>query len=393
MTGMNIKSLNNKQLRAVLIVLNNFNPDGRVLKEANSLVNQNLFVSVCAMHESGLAENENRDGLDVQRIRLRSRSLPKIRIIQIFKYLEFIFRAIARFRSYDIAHCNDLNALPIGVLMKCFNRKLCLIYDAHEYEIHTSSKQGPLSIKLRFYMEGFLIKFTNGVIVTSQADSVEYGKLYKIPEPNIVMNCPVFSPTIEDRGLFRSKFNIPSEQVIYIYQGALTEARGIRVMLETFSGIEDDSACIVFMGFGYMQATIEEYALRHKSIHVHPAVSPEELHKYTASADCGIIFMANTCANHNYALPNKLFEYVMADIPTLTTPLQEITRIVNEHNIGFVSSGEDTDSLSTLVHTIKKQDIEALKPALQNARTVFTWENQEKIMFSTYQAGINSAQA
>lgn len=373
-----------QQLCAVLVVLNSFENDSRVLKEALSLKKVGMSVSVCAMHEQGLLEREISDGLDIHRMKLSLRPLPKLKFIQLFKYLEFIIRSVIRFKAYDVIHCNDLSALPTGALIKLFNRNIRVLYDAHEYEIHRSSSQGPLSIKMHYFFEAFFIKYANAVTVTSQADAIEYAKLYNIPTPKIVMNCPVLSAPIKSGDLFRRKFNVPAEQIIYLYQGSLDRARGIQVMLDAFSKIDDGSSCIVFMGYGGMQSTIKSYASQYCSIHFHDAVHPDDLIRYTASADCGIIFMPNSCANHNFALPNKLFEYVMAEIPTIATPLQEISRVISKHNLGFIANGEDVQSLYDLVRITKREDLHALKGSLRIAREFYTWENQEKVFLATY---------
>jgi len=41
------------------------------------------------------------------------------------------------------------------------------------------------------------------------------------------------------------------------------------------------------------------------------------LHEYTCSADAGLCFIQPVSISYQYALPNKLFEYIMAGIPVL----------------------------------------------------------------------------
>jgi hypothetical protein len=69
--------------------------------------------------------------------------LSKKRMVQIFKYLEFLFRVIREYRKADIFHCNDLDTLPIGVVIRMFfNRNARVFYDAHEYETERNYLKG-----------------------------------------------------------------------------------------------------------------------------------------------------------------------------------------------------------------------------------------------------------
>ena len=119
--------------KIISIVLNNFKNDSRVLKECISLQNAGYDVKVVALHDEGQKEFERIQNIPVHRIKLRSRGWSKNKIIQLFKYFEFIYRVVKEYKDSDIIHCNDLKALPIGVLIKKFyNKNVKIVYDANE---------------------------------------------------------------------------------------------------------------------------------------------------------------------------------------------------------------------------------------------------------------------
>lgn len=101
------------------IVLNPYINDSRVIKETQTLRKAGYEVSVVALHDGreGLAEYEVMDGVAVHRIRLVSKSWSKLPPVQVLKYIEFCVRAICEIKA-DIVHCNDLNALPVGYILK-----------------------------------------------------------------------------------------------------------------------------------------------------------------------------------------------------------------------------------------------------------------------------------
>jgi len=55
-------------------------------------------------------------------------------------------------KKSDISHCNDLNALPVGVVVKkFFNKNVKIVYDAHGYEINDAPNE--IKIKIKFYLK------------------------------------------------------------------------------------------------------------------------------------------------------------------------------------------------------------------------------------------------
>ena len=146
-----------KKITVVCIVLNNFKNDNRVLKEARSLQKHGYDVLVVALHENSLAEHEIIKNFRVHRIRIRTKCWPKYKLIQTIKYFEFIWKAVKLYKRADIVHCNDLSALPVGVIIKkFFNKNVKIVYDAHEYETERNGLVG-IQKKLHQRLESLLL--------------------------------------------------------------------------------------------------------------------------------------------------------------------------------------------------------------------------------------------
>ena len=370
-------------IKVLSIVLNNFKNDSRVLKENISLQNAGYHVKVVALHEEPLKEFEKVQCIPVHRVKLKTRAWSKYPLVQLIKYLEFIYRVIKKYRKTDILHCNDLNTLPAGVFAKMFNRKLKLVYDSHEYAINDTPYESKISIWLKYFIERILIQFADKVITVSNSIANEYKRLYNIPKPSLILNCPRYHEQ-QKKDIFRNEFNIRSDQNIFLYQGGLSHGRGIEILLETFKIIDDDNSVIVFMGYGPLEGLIKESSKEYENIYFHPAVPPDELLDFTSSADFGISTIEDSCLSYRYCLPNKMFEYLMAGIPVLVSNLYEMKNLVEQYQIGIVATSNSVKGFTKSIEESLNQDYLRIVENVEKSRKLFCWEEQEKVLLDVY---------
>jgi glycosyltransferase involved in cell wall biosynthesis len=371
----------NKQV--VLVVLNDFRNDSRVLKESQSLLNNGYDVKVLALHDADLKEYDQVSKVPVYRMKLLTKKLPKYKFFKFFKYIEFLFRASFFCAKSDIIHCNDLNALPVGYLVKkIINKNVKIVYDAHEYE----SEVLGLGLYIKYFikfLESKLLVCADKVITVSDSIADEYVKNYSIKKPALVHNCPPFA-LVEKQNKFREYFGIRSDQVIFLYQGSLGPGRGIEILKESFEKIYTDKAVLIFMGYGQYQDLVKKWANSNPNIFYHNAVSIDVLLQYTSSADYGISFTEDTCLNHRYCLPNKIFEYLMAGIPILVSNLPEMRKFVESNNIGAVVHENSIDGYVSTIKEALNGSSDDFSKNCNLAKKIYNWEQQEKILLGLY---------
>lgn len=365
------------------VVLNDFTNDSRVFKISKTLVSYDYHVSVVAIHNSGLERKEVVENIQIDRIRLASRAWSKLKLVQLIKYFEFLFRVFWRYRNYDVIHCNDIGSLPIGIMIKCFNRSSRVVYDCHEYEIEIDSLSFFEKV-LRKFLERSFIKYADSVVTVSDSIANEYQRLYGIAKPELVLNCPVYYEPPKTN-FFRESFGIRSDQTIFLYQGGLKSGRGIELLIESFSGLDDDSNVLVVMGYGPLQSTVERAARRSPTVFFQPAVEQRVLLDFTCAADYGILFYEDTCLNHRYCSPNKIFEYLMAGLPVLISDLFEMRRLVEENGLGVVAEGNSVEGFRNAVRASLEQDYRSIHENVLKARRKYCWEEQEKVLMEIYE--------
>ncbi len=367
------------------LVFNNFTNDSRVLKEAISLSSNGYEVEVIAHNDINTKKEEKTNNFTIKRVSFLDRKTASF-LTKINAYLQFIKESVLLAKDSYAIHCNDLNTLPIAyIIKKKHNKNVKIVYDAHEYETETNGLKG-IKKRITKIAEMFFIKHTDKIITVSDTIANEYTKLYPfIKKPNLVLNCPPYS-IVTKKDIFRKKYKLNDNATIFLYQGGLSSGRGIEVILDAFINTKNKNNIIVFMGYGELYSMIEKETKTNSNIYLHEAVSPDILLEYTASADFGISTIEDTCLSYKYCLPNKLFEYIMAEIPIIVSNLPEMKKIVLENEIGIVMKKNTSEEL---IKSLEKANNLDRKKAIKNLSLLkekYNWKNQERELISLYKS-------
>ena len=290
--------------------------------------------------------------------------------------LKFFF-----FSNPKILHCHDLNTLHIGFVAKLVRPKTRIIYDAHELE----TEQVPgnsFRKRMSKIWERILVSRIDGFITVNESIRENYEYLYGIKNGIVLFNSPN-KVNIEERSTeLRDRLQLSTEDTLYIYQGGVSEGRGIEIILDAFSKLPKNFH-IVFMGSGPLVDMIKDYSARFLNIHHVPPVSYAQLAYITSGADVGLLLYENTCRNNYLCSPNKLFEYINSEIPFICSPLFELSRIVKKFRVGTILKRNDSESLMQAIQSCKKND--QSYDSFFRLKDLFSWEVQEQKLIELYQ--------
>lgn len=380
--------LKNKVLH---IVLNNFNPDYRVLKETTALASAGYKVTIYALHADDQPTAEVIDTVLVKRFQLWSRRFPKFFSIQLLKLLECYWQMLRQGLKDrpDIVHAHDLDGLFIGYFIAWVTRG-ALIYDSHElWKAHSTIVNLPNFVqRLVLRIEGLLARKANLVITVSQGLGNILKQDFHINPPLILRNFPEKTNGKRTNQL-RQKLGIPDSSVILLYLGGILPNRGIELLLTGFAQIPNEDVYLVFLGVHCIPEAFDAYIsenCRHRVLVV-PPVHPRKVVETASSADIGVHPIRGTSDNHYFCLPNKFFEYIQAGLAVLVTDLPEMAALVKSHKIGEVFEDGNLNSLvSKLQNLIEdKAAREKMKLASQNLAGVLCWENEKEKLIRAYQ--------
>jgi glycosyltransferase involved in cell wall biosynthesis len=119
-----------------------------------------------------------------------------------------------------------------------------------------------------------------------------------------------------------------------------------------------------------------------------PAVPYNELLSWTTSADLGLtIFKPGYTRSIRYCLPNKLFEYLMAGLPVLSSQLDAIAEVLKTYEVGDILPSLAPEDVGTAINAMLADGakVERMRQnALKAARDEFHWEKEKLKLVAFY---------
>lgn len=367
------------------IVRNSVIHDSRVLKETGSILNRfpEKELVIAGFHEPGLALQEMIGARRVRRWRLTTRSLPKDLCSQMIKYIEWRHRLINAYsrEPLQIIHCHDLEPLWIAVDLKMKTRAK-LVYDAHELETERNGSRGIRRALSRF-QEKYLMPYVDHLITVSPSIRDWYAQRYPNKPISLVRNIPQVVGSRSNSVALRKSLQIPDKALLFLYLGALNKGRGIEAILQGFEG-PGVRHHVLFMGSGPFVSKIKSYSGRCRRIHYLPPVQPNEVISYARGADVGLCLTEDSCLNHRYCLPNKLFEYLLSGLPVVASNLPDKAQIIRDYKGGWVIEPNAT-ALTQFLEHLDPLQARQLRSGLLNRVADLRWENEARILLDVYE--------
>lgn len=355
--------------------------DARTLNMARTYSKHGFKTALIAADDGNCNFRKDNDFLDYYPI-----AIPK-QGRMFYKWKSFVINSLDITKSIASNACIacDLWSLPIMSRLKKRNKGL-LIYDSRELY----SSLGPIAgMKLKQMLisliENYYVKDVDKFIVSGPLDA-DYLKTYfgtKKPY-SVILNVPPYQKAMHST-LIREKYKIPEEMTILLYQGAVLPGRGMTSALRALK--ELNNACLCIAGDGPFLKEIERISVELgivNRVFILGSIPYNELHNWTCSADIGLALFEPVSLSYQLALPNKLFEYCMANIPTIATDLPAIRSIVSEHNIA--SLVPPTLPIVSIIDSINEFRQESIRNQIIHnciqASTIFCHETQENEILS-----------
>ena len=265
------------------------------------------------------------------------------------------------FSKKNLLFSNDLDTLVPNYLISKIQKKK-LIFDSHELFSEIPELENRKRVK-NFWLaiEKKIIPKLKNIITVSDSIKEHYQSLYGV-NVSVVRNIP------ENKKVIQTPFDFDTHgKKIILYQGSVNVGRGLELMIDTMHLLED--YILVIIGDGDISTKLIEKVntLDLKNcVKFLGRINPDELKNLTPNTTVGMSLEEDLGLNYRYALPNKLFDYIHAEVPMVVSNLPEMKAIIKKYAIGEVLIDRTPISLASTIKTMaaknyKKELIEAKK--------------------------------
>ena len=357
--------------------------DSRVRREARALAEAGHTVTVAHLPRT-LGPSPDDGYAVVPALPPRAlRRLP-LRAHRLRMFGGFI-RAASRTRP-DAVHAHDAAMLaPALVAARATGARL--VYDSHELATGVPYRERLWARFVRV-LERTVIRRCEAVITVSDGIADRLVSLHGLrTRPTVVRNLPELAGQ-RGRGGLRARLEIGDAPLV-LHQGACARSRGCEQLIRAIPDVPD--AHLAFLGDegdpGYTErlrrlAADEGVAER---VHFLPSVPVDELLAHTREADVGVSLLQDDCENHRLALPNKVFDYVAAEVPVVVSRLPELERLVAGYGVGWTTDPAQPKEIAAAINVaLARRGDPEVQARLRDAAVQLRWEIEKERLVALY---------
>jgi glycosyltransferase involved in cell wall biosynthesis len=393
----------------VMIVLNDIVHDGRVLKAAQTLMNNGYRVTLLGM---GRTQHSTLKAVRIAGARalifpnpsslLRNARSRALNWEHTVAYLRATMWHYVKEASPRFIHTHDYHAVPLGFEFTRRLRELGhgvhWLHDFHEYvpgydHMEADWQDAILAHEDRA-MRAMDHRFTVSPLIATWLE-----ERYGLAEaPTVVLNTPSREAlSVEFERTVRRDLALAGDVDLIVYTGGVSELRGVHTVVEALAADPGWHFAVVTNNVGPYIARLERIAAEGgygDRLHFLPYVQPHEVTAYVRDASIGIMPFRRY-GNTDASLPNKLYDYLHAGLPMAASNCTLIQQFLETWQVGEVFKEEDVrDCAETIARVLAHQvlyraNIRARPELLREC----TWEEQAKKILDAYGVLEGDAQA
>ncbi len=287
-------------------------------------------------------------------------------------------REIIRREKYDLIHANDWDALPVAV-SAARQTGSRVLFDAHEYTVEQEADRPFWKATVAPLRDYFLRSYQE--CVTARVTVAEgIRDLYRQNygwDMDLILNAPAYTPA-----QFRP---VQPGQIHILHHGGAIPSRYLEDFVDLGGALDERftlSLMLMPTNRSYYEMLCRRAAGKPGSrVQFLDPVPVSKMFEVLPRFDLGIPAMRVRQLNNFYCLPNKFFEFVMAGLGVVVTPLPSMQKIIEQHGIGAVSADQSWQSVARCLNGLSGEEINGFKQnALAFARQVNAGSEGEKLL-------------
>lgn len=401
-----------------MLAANDLLNDPRVTKQAKSAAEAGFDVVVIGVRSSRSKPFEIKDGYKIIRIKvqgpvynlikylyrgksktadksetdsfkevpLKSSLWKDLKYLIISKQLNYNLAQETLKQTPDIVHCNDLDTLFAGYLIKKKLRTK-LLYDSHEVFISPHIPHSKFWFNVLKRLEKKAIPSADCVISVSPSILEFLSREYSTTSNmHAILNCPLYKDTTF---VTEKNNNLPESKKRVLYQGKYEKYRGLEEIIKASQFFKD--AILVLRGYGYIENQLKKLAedskVLNKKVFFLEPVAMSDMVNEAVFADIGILPYQDICLSHKFCLPNKVFEYMMAGLAIAASDLVELNKLINKTKAGVIFNPESPQDIAEKINQLTGDEAklkECKRQSLFWSKNKYNWEKESGKLIDIY---------
>lgn len=340
--------------------LTQFKNESRIIKQINSF-HQAFEGSQTTVLAKGAPKFEVTEACKVIRFHNNVSRRKIFKLLQSFSvFLFFLKQGFSQKPDVIVLH-HTILIIPF-LVYKAICPSVRLIYDAHELE---TERYGLTTFSRPIYklLEKIIIKVSDLNFVVSPSIQDWYSNKYTKAKFHLLPNSFNSKQIDQIEKVNLQKVYQIKEGRIAIHSGTVTNSV-IQEILEVAFNLQDHDVAFVFLAAGAHVPLIENFISKTnlRNIYLIKPVKLNEILSIVSGANVGFCLVKKDCLSYEYSLPNKLFEYIYADVPIIAWPCKDQVDVVYK-KVGVVDFDESVSGLETKVIELltRKDEFDFLK--------------------------------
>jgi len=257
-------------------------------------------------------------------------------------------------------HCHDLNTCIIGIAAaKYVGCKV--VCDFHEWfsenatwSIERDSWVPHDDFKKNIFKAAESLVMRQADCVVTVCDSIAKELNLSYPrwkrDVSVIRNIPDvnLTPTRKYPSI-KKQIGVDENSFVVLYQGGVGKTRWLEPIIEALNYSPKTILVIRGPAIELFEVDYKKLAIQfgvEDRLHLLPPVPSRDVVAAANGADAGIYTVANICKNFYYALPNKLFEYIGAELPLLSANYPEPTFMIKNNQLGLLFDPSSPTSIA-----------------------------------------------
>ena len=377
-----------KKLNVLLLRTNKVDPDPRVEKEVNSLLNcEDLCIEVLAWdrecnykyHQDTLSLQNGNTTIHRLGIKAGWGVGIKKNAIAFVKYsIRTLIWLIKNHKKYDVIHACDLQTIiPSFIPILLFRKRF--VYDIYDYFSDTAHGNY-LILKLSKKIETIVINRADATIICSEKrkEQIFPAKPRKLV---VIHNAPSRSQIIiSDKSICKTH----NDNTKLVYVGNLVEDRCIDLLIEVMK--KNPEIELHIGGMGKLEKVVEKAARENENIYYYGKMKYNDVLALEKECDIIIALYDQAVHNHKYAAPNKFYESLALGKPIIMLHDTGMDELVDRYNLG-ITVDQNINSISSGINVLikRKGDMDTMgKRAYDLFLAEYCWEIMEERLKEMY---------